>query len=697
MRNEIKKPDINSYIEVCKPLLEDVPYPCYLMNLEGSIVFSNEGVQELTGYMRQDHYQQNFVSILEEEEIDRAIDHVNAVLKGEKRSLQTKLRHQDGSVMIVNILSIPFEVDGVILGICGYITDIANEKRLSACSFPSHWDNIFTGIKICLWSLDVNTMETISISPVCRTIFGYCEEEFLQNPHLWEQLILPADKMGASRHIELVKKGKSSLHEYRIVSKSGERKWVSDFIVPIFSEHHHDPIRIDRIVVDITKRKRAEEKLTFLAFHDSLTGLPNRRKLDHDLHKALTEARERKKMVGVLFLDLDRFKNINDSLGHKMGDKVLQVIAERLKVSLRDDDIISRQGGDEFVILLTNLTTKEDLLETAARINGIIAKPIRLLGNEYVLSASIGMSIFPDHGYEAEGLIQKADHAMYLAKESGVGIQPYELGMSTSLSRKLLLEQYLHRAIEKNELSLDYQPIVDVYGKQVIGVEALLRWNHPVLGAISPGEFIQIAEESDLIVKISNWVLETACRQRKKWAGKNLPPFYVSINVPARQINLESFLPNVKDTLERYDLPSHLLKIEITERTAMTNVQKTLNTIKDLQGIGVDLILDDFGVGYSSISYLVQYPFNTIKIDKSFIEGLENKNQRSICRTLVAMGRNLGMNVVAEGVEELEQYQFLCSIGCHNMQGYYFSRPTSVEQVETFFTSKQQGLQERFQ
>ncbi|MFP7297127.1 EAL domain-containing protein [Neobacillus niacini] len=697
MRNEIKKPDINTYLEVCKPLLKDVPYPCYLMDLEGSIVFSNDTVQELTGYMSEYPYQRNFVSILEEDEIDRTIDHIKAVLKGEKLTFQTKLRHRNGTVMFVDILSVPVEVDGVILGICGYITNIASEKRHSAGSIPSHWDNIFTGIEICLWSLDVKTMETISISPVCQTIFGYREEEFLAHPHLWEQFVLPADKMGAYKHIELVKKGKSSLHEYRIVTKSGEQKWVSDFIVPIFTEHQHLPIRIDRIVVDITKRKSAEEKLTFLAFHDSLTGLPNRRKLDHELHKVLSEAREKEKMVGVIFLDLDRFKYINDSLGHKMGDKVLQVIAQRLKLSLRNDDLISRQGGDEFVILLTNLTSKEDLLETAARINGIIAKPIRLLGNEYVLSASIGMSIFPDHGYEAEGLIQKADHAMYLAKESGVGIQPYELGMSTSLSRKLLLEQYLHKAIEKKELYLDYQPIVDVYGKEVIGLEALLRWNHPVLGAISPGEFIQIAEESDLIIKLSNWVLETACRQRKLWAEKNLPPFYVSINVPARQINLESFLENVKDTLERYDLPSHLLKIEITERTAMTNVKKTLTTINELQDIGVDLILDDFGVGYSSISYLVQYPFNTIKIDKSFIEGLENKNQRSVCRTLVAMGRNLGMNVVAEGVEELSQYQFLCSIGCHNMQGYYFSRPTSVKHIETLFTSKQQGLQGKFQ
>ncbi|MEH7276215.1 sensor domain-containing protein [Neobacillus vireti] len=697
MRNEIKKSDLNSFIKVCKPLLSGVPYPCYVMDLEGSIVYSNEAVQELTGYKRHRNDHRNFVSVLEEEEIDRTIRHINAVLKGERLSFQTKLRHRNGHKLAVDILSIPIEVDGMILGICGYITDVNHENPLISPPMRSNWDNIFTSIEICLWSLDAKTMETITISPVCETIFGYHEEEFLREPGLWEALILPDDKKGACKHMELARKGKSSLHEYRIVTKSGEQKWMSDFIVPIISDYSYEPFRMDRIIVDITKRKKAEEKLTYLAFHDSLTGLPNRRKLDHELQKALTEAKENQKLVGVLFLDLDRFKYINDSLGHKMGDKVLQVIAERLRGSVRNDDVISRQGGDEFVILLKNLATKEALQETAARINGVIAKPIMLLGNEYVLSASIGMSIFPDHGYDAEGLVQKADHAMYLAKESGVGIQPYETGMTTSLSRKLLLEQYLHKAIEKNELYLDYQPIVDVYGKQVIGLEALLRWKHPVLGAIPPGEFIQIAEESDLIIKLGNWVLETACKQRKQWLDMNLPPFYVSINVPARQINLESFLDSVKDALERYQLPPNLLKIEITERTAMTNVQKTLNTIKELQDIGVDLILDDFGVGYSSISYLVQYPFNTIKIDKSFIEGLNNKNQRSICRTLVAMGKNLGMNVVAEGVEEIEQYQFLCSIGCHNMQGYYFSRPTSVELIKTLFNQEQEELQGKFQ
>ncbi|WP_307784745.1 putative bifunctional diguanylate cyclase/phosphodiesterase [Neobacillus cucumis] len=274
---------------------------------------------------------------------------------------------------------------------------------------------------------------------------------------------------------------------------------------------------------------------------------------------------------------------------------------------------------------------------------------------------------------------------MYLAKETKSGIQQYQNGMSKSLSRKMLLEQYLHRAIENQELYLEYQPIIDVQTQQIIGLEALLRWKHPMLGHISPGEFIQIAEESELILNLSDWVLFTVCRQRQCWMEQGLPPFYISINVPARQIHQDHFIETIKRALNQYSLPADFLKIEITERTAMTNVEKTLSTMRELQEYGVDIILDDFGIGYSSISYLVQYPFNTIKIDKSFIQNLtHNANQKSVCRSLVAMGKNLGMNVVAEGVEEREQYHYLSSIGCDKMQGYYFSKPISNDLVEHF-------------
>lgn len=549
----------------------------------------------------------------------------------------------------------------------------------------SNWDHIFNEIDICLWSIDAKTMETLQISSACQRILGYSEEEFNQNPYLWMEIIHPQDKTAVLSQLTLLEKGQSIKLEYRIRTVNGMEKWVFDYIVPIFEEPAVGPVRFDRVVMDINQRKRNEAELTYLAFHDPLTGLPNRRKFDEQLCTAIIEAKQNHRFAGILFIDIDRFKDINDSLGHKMGDRLIKIIANRLKSHIRAEDVISRQGGDEFVILLKNLPNGQVVDEIAAKISQVVAEPIKLNEHEYRISVSIGTSIYPDHGKDGDVLMMRADQAMYLAKENKTGIQQYQLGMATSLSRKMLLEQHLHQAIEKNELYLEYQPIFDIYTKKAIGLEALLRWEHPVLGSISPGEFIQIAEESDLIIKLSNWVLAAVCSQRRLWMDRNLPPFYISINVPARQINQEDFIETIKDSLERYDLPPELIKIEITERTAMTNVERTLKTIQELQEYGVDIILDDFGIGYSSISYLVQYPFNTIKIDKSFIQGLDHKNQKSVCRALVAMGKNLGMNVVAEGVENMEQYHYLCSIGCHKMQGYYFSRPASVELVEKFF------------
>jgi diguanylate cyclase (GGDEF)-like protein/PAS domain S-box-containing protein len=686
MRNQGKNTDLGLFIQTFKSVLLNLPVPCYILDLEGTIVFANDAMIQLTGFQREIDFKRSFISQLDDEYIDKTIEHINTVLTGERLQVQLPIRHQNGKNLPVNIVSIPLEIRGLVQGIYGFILD-QSEKSATIHQLydQSNWDKIFNEIDICLWSVEAKTMETLQISSACQRILGYSEEEFVQNPYLWVDILHPNDKTGVLEQLELLEKGQSVRLEYRIRTHNGADKWVFDYIVPIFDEQAIGPVRFDRVVMDIDNRKRTEAELTYLAFHDPLTGLPNRREFDEQLRKAIMEAKRNKQFVGILFIDIDRFKDINDSLGHKMGDRLIKIMAKRLKNHLRAEDVISRQGGDEFVILLKNLPDGKVIEEMAARISQVVAEPITLLEHEYRMSVSIGTSIFPDHGQDGDVLMMRADHAMYLAKENRTGIQQYQLGMSKTLSRKMLLEQYLHRAIEQNELYLEYQPIFDVYAKKAIGLEALLRWEHPVLGSISPVEFIQIAEESDLIIKLSNWVLSAVCSQRRLWLDKDFSSFYISINVPARQIHQDDFIESIKRSLHEYDLPPELLKIEITERTAMTNVEKTLKTMRELQEYGVDIILDDFGIGYSSISYLVQYPFNTIKIDKSFIQGLDNKNQKSVCRALVAMGRNLGMNVVAEGVEEMEQYQYLCSIGCHKIQGYYFSRPTSVDLVEKFF------------
>ncbi|MEH7416347.1 EAL domain-containing protein [Neobacillus drentensis] len=685
MRNPGIHSDLPFFIDSFSSIVSNLPFPSYILDLEGTIVLSNDAAIRLTGYPQATEFKRNFISQLDDEEIDQAINHLKRVLSGEKVQFNISIRHKNGFSIPVQILSIPIEICGAVQGILDFMFDQTEKTGPGASLSPlPQWTKILNENNICMWSVDAGTGRTLQISSACQTIFGHPQREFFKNACLWEEILYSSDKEEALQQLRLIENGQPAKLEYRVRTQHGGFKWVSDYITPVHDENKH-LVRYDRVIMDINHQKKTEEELSYLAFHDSLTGLPNRRKLDMELQKALIEATEKNHFVGILFIDIDRFKDINDSLGHKMGDKFIQVMASRLKENLRPDDIISRQGGDEFVVLLKNLPNSLVLDEMAAKISQVIAVPIKLVDHEYRLSVSIGTSIFPNHGMDADVLMMKADHAMYLAKENKTGIQQYQTGMSKSLSRKMLLEQYLHRAIEHNELYLEYQPIMDAGSNGIIGLEALLRWKHPILGNISPGEFIQIAEESDIILKLSNWVLFTVCGQRRRWMDQGLAPFYISINVPAQQIHQDQFIETIKQALREYKLSAEFLKIEITERTAMTNVEKTLKTMRELQEFGVDIILDDFGIGYSSISYLVQYPFNTIKIDKSFIQDLHhNPTQKSVCRSLVAMGKNLGMNVVAEGVEEPEQYHFLCSIGCDKMQGYYFSRPISTDLVESF-------------
>ena len=690
MRNQGKHSDLKTFIQTFKSIMLNLPIPCFILDLEGTIVLSNEAAIRITGYPKESEFKRNIISQLGDDDIDNAIKHLKNVLLGEREQLQISIRHRNGSSIPVQIHSIPLQISGVIQGVLGFMFELTKKMApIAPLANTSDWEKILNEMNICLWSVDARTLKTLQISSACQPILGYSEQEFTEQACLWEDILHSSDKDLVLQQLRALENGQSAQLEYRIRTQYGGYKWIFDYITPVYDESSNLLTRYDRVVMDIDHRKRTEEELQYLAFHDPLTGLANRRKLEMELQKALIDATEKNQFVGILFIDLDRFKDINDSLGHKMGDKFIQTMAERLKENLRSEDIISRQGGDEFVILLKNLPNSQVIDDMAARISEVMAQPIKIVDHEYRLSVSIGTSIFPDHGQEADVLMMRADHAMYLAKENKTGIQQYQAGMSKSLSRKMLLEQYLHRAIEHNELYLEYQPIMDVQRSQIIGLEALLRWTHPILGNIAPGEFIQIAEESDLIIKLSNWVLFTVCSQRRHWMDQGLAPFYISINVPARQIHQDNFIETIKCALKQYKLPADFLKIEITERTAMTNVEKTLKTMRELQEFGVDIILDDFGIGYSSISYLVQYPFNTIKIDKSFIQDLNHSSsQKSVCRSLVAMGKNLGMNVVAEGVEELDQYDYLCSIGCHKMQGYYFSKPISKDLVERFTKGK---------
>ncbi|MGB8596801.1 MAG: EAL domain-containing protein, partial [Candidatus Sulfotelmatobacter sp.] len=434
---------------------------------------------------------------------------------------------------------------------------------------------------------------------------------------------------------------------------------------------------------DITDRKLAEERVQFLAYYDALTGLPNRTLLQDRLAKALAGARRRKDKVAILFLDLDRFKDINDSLGHSVGDLLLQEVAERLKTWAREQDTVARVGGDEFLIVLTGLKDVADAAVATERIVNLMTAGFVVRGHPVNVSCSIGVSIFPEHSADCETLIKNADAAMYSAKENGRNrFQFFTEDMNAQGVERLTLENSLRLALDKKELFLVYQPQMDIATGRITGLEALLRWQHPDLGLVPPDKFIRIAENSGLIVPIGEWVVRTACRQARKWQDEGLPPVSVAVNVSAVQFRQEGFCELIRRVLHETGLAPQYLELELTESLLLANADLMLSVVQELKAMGVTLAIDDFGTGYSSFSYLRQFRVSKLKIDRVFIRDVAvNPDDAAITSAIISMAKSLRLKVIAEGVEDESQMSFLRAHQCDEIQGYYFSKPLAVDKV----------------
>ncbi|MDF3035974.1 MAG: hypothetical protein K0S28_1248 [Paucimonas sp.] len=443
------------------------------------------------------------------------------------------------------------------------------------------------------------------------------------------------------------------------------------------------------LVRDVTERKELQDHIQHLAYHDPLTGIPNRAMFNRQLSQAILRAQREKKGIAVLFIDLDRFKNINDTLGHDAGDRLLQEMARRIKSCLRTGrpgsgtDMVARLGGDEFVVLIEDLTDPARVSHVARKILATMVKEFPLDGQMIHVTASIGVSTFPEDGRNEFSLMKHADIAMYRAKDRGKNnFQFYSTHMDLHSADLLALESGLRRALDRNEFLLLYQTKVDANTRRITGVEALVRWQHPELGLVSPVHFIPIAEESGLIVPLSQWVLNEACRQSKKWQEQGLPPMRIAVNLSARQFFDDNLFAITKQTLRDQSMDASLLEFEITESMMMHNADKSAHVLSELRKLGVRVAVDDFGVGYSSLSHLKQFPIDIIKIDRSFIKDIPgDKADEAITEAIIALGKSLQITVVAEGVETGRQLQFLRDRGCHQIQGYYFSMPVHAEQV----------------
>jgi diguanylate cyclase (GGDEF)-like protein/PAS domain S-box-containing protein len=439
---------------------------------------------------------------------------------------------------------------------------------------------------------------------------------------------------------------------------------------------------------DVTARKQDEELLYFLANHDQLTALPNRNLFAEHLGRALSQAARQGERVGVLFVDLDRFKNVNDTLGHNIGDVLLQKVAQRIRDSLRQSDLVARQGGDEYTVLLQPLEDLQEAAVCAQKLIDALGQPVEVDGHELFVTCSVGISIFPDDAKDAASLLKNADSAMYRAKEQGKNTYQFHSNDAAAHSfEHLMLETSLRRALDREEFVVHFQPIVDLRLQRVIGMETLVRWQHPDLGMVSPARFIPLAEETGLIVPIGGWVLEQACRQIRALQQQGFPELHVAVNLSPKQFRQRELVRSIAQTLSRTGLPPRFLELEVTESSVMEHAEFTIRTLHELKAMGIHLSIDDFGTGYSSLSYLKRFPIDALKVDQSFVRDIPgDQDNAAIASAVIALGHSLRLTIVAEGVETAEQLAFMRERGCHRVQGYYFARPMPPAELPAFLS-----------
>lgn len=475
----------------------------------------------------------------------------------------------------------------------------------------------------------------------------------------------------------------SSHDIHYFVPGTGRQGWISS----VYRPHHNAEGMIAGVIGlirDITERKAAEQQIEYQAYHDALTGLANRRLFQEHLSLALALAQRRERMVAVLFLDLDHFKLINDSLGHTVGDALLHQVAQRLKGAVREGDTVARVGGDEFTIVLQEVAHRSDAAVVANKVLEAIAAPLEVNGHRLYITTSIGITLFPEDGDDAETLLKNADAAMYRAKDEGRNT--YQMStqeLSRSTQERMTLENGLHRAIEEGEFEIWYQPQVDLATMEIVGMEALLRWKHASRGIIRPAEFISVAEERGMIVVIGDWVIREACREVRRLHDAGRDGFRVAVNISARQFRDQNLLATIESAIAESGIDPRCLELEITETVAMENVVLTMTTLAALRKTGVTIAIDDFGTGHSSLSYLKRFPIDALKIDRAFLLDLpDGFEDAAIVKSVIQLAQGLNLRVVAEGVETAEQLAFLRAQGCHEVQGFYFSEPVPVAELD---------------
>jgi diguanylate cyclase (GGDEF)-like protein/PAS domain S-box-containing protein len=528
----------------------------------------------------------------------------------------------------------------------------------------------------------------LDANPALAHIYGFASPEELMRSLRDIGTQLYVDKQRRDEFMHIMKaRGSVTGFESQVYRKNGDIIWISENARAIFAEDG-SPVGYEGTAEDITERRLYQVRIEHQANYDTLTGLANRSLLQDRLQQALLTAASSGRRIAVAFVDLDRFKFINDSLGHHVGDELLKAVAARLKACVRDCDTVARLGGDEFVLLINGHTGPEYVRQLMDKMLASVAQPWIIEQGEFLVSCSIGVALHPDDGDEALTLLKHADSAMYRAKDSGRNnFQFFTRELNALMTEQLELETHLRRALERNQFVLRYQPRVNLLTGQIVGAEALLRWRIPQRGTIPPLRFITLAEETGLIVPIGKWVLQTACAQNKAWQDAGHPPIVVSVNVSARQFRHESLVQTVAEALRSSGLEARYLELELTESMVMHDAPQLVAMLDELKELGVKIAVDDFGTGYSSLSYLKRFPVDRLKVDRSFVEHMTTEaDDATIVRAIISLGHNLGLKVVAEGVETAQQARALRAYQCDEAQGFLFARAVSARDLPRLIT-----------
>lgn len=642
----------------------------------------NEAAVRAYGFSREEFLSMTIADIRPTEDVDALLAHLAQRDGGLQKPEFWRHLKKDGTVIDVEVVASEISFYGVEAEIVA-ARDVTERRRSEekVRQAEEKYRAIFENSVIGIFQTRPDG-RPISINPALAQMHGYDSPEQLmaEVPNVSQLFVNSSVRPEIQEELA---RGRS-VHgaQVEVFRRDGTTKWVQVNMRAV-RDANGEIMFSEGTVEDITERRSAEERVQYLAYYDALTGLPNRTLLKDRMGKAFASARRRKEKVALLFLDLDRFKYINDSLGHSLGDTLLQQVAERLKGWVREQDTVARLGGDEFLVVVTALNDTTGAAVSAERLMDAMLPEFVIQGHSVSIRCSVGISVFPDNGEDEETLIKNADLAMYSAKDEGRNnYRFFSQDMNVKVLEHMILENNLRQALDHDEFFLVYQPQVDLETGKLVGLEALLRWKHPQMGLVPPDKFIRIAENDGLIVPIGHWVLKTACAQVHTWQQQGLLTVPVSVNVSAVQFRHERFLEMIRSVLQETRLAPEYLELELTESLLASNVDVMISVMRQLKEMGVKLSIDDFGTGYSSLSYLKQFPVSKLKIDRSFVQHAAlNPDDAAITSAIISLAKSLNLRVIAEGVETEEQMRFLRLHRCDEVQGYYFSKPLPADNM----------------